>query len=423
MESLFTSVYTLHKEFAAQYNAVLIGVIIFLALLTLILLSDYNDTDNPEKSTLFQEIINFILSLSILKNSRKEIDRIKRRLTKLQQKIGALLCIMFCLCFCILLALPHCLEVVPNVETLTLQEGKEMLKASGFHISISKIDYEIYKNEKIDYTIPKKNEIGLKKKQIKVLLSEGIDTFGRNKYKVNDTYEFGRYPQTASGEIQPIIWRILDVDSNLHLLQLLSEKILDHQVFSLYQYSTGEQSNDWDTSNIKHWLNDTFLNNAFNDEEKDIIEYNTREYARGKEFNAYVCLPSISDIRKLWKSPNEEKQLERAAVATDYALSIDSNSKYATDYLSKTDIRRKINYYAGKSPYVLIDPRPIFSINGTKYPEKRVAGVDPQGIIVTNAIDDDELYVGRKDIDLKLKLIFEVDDDFYGVRPMIWVKY
>ena len=97
-----------------------------------------------------------------------------------------------------------------------------------------------------------------------------------------DTLTFGNYWQEDTNgdgvadqndDKQPIQWRVLSVNGNDAFL--MAEKTLDNQCFNEHpKSSTGggkELWATWETCTLRTWLNDTFLNAAFTDEEKNAI--------------------------------------------------------------------------------------------------------------------------------------------------------
>ena len=80
--------------------------------------------------------------------------------------------------------------------------------------------------------------------------------------KVGDYIEFGRYPQIANGDIQSIEWQVLAIEENKMLL--ISQYALEAMRFD-------EDSNNWECSEIRKWLNGYFYNKVFNDNEKKNI--------------------------------------------------------------------------------------------------------------------------------------------------------
>lgn len=72
---------------------------------------------------------------------------------------------------------------------------------------------------------------------------------------------------------EPLIWRKLYED-RLYLY-LCTKDIIDSQPFSNYNYDEllqNNDANDFDKSFLKKWLNETFYNSAFNEEEKELID-------------------------------------------------------------------------------------------------------------------------------------------------------
>ncbi len=87
-----------------------------------------------------------------------------------------------------------------------------------------------------------------------------------------DEIEFGNYPQTTEGEVQPIKWRVLSRDDDKKELLAVSVNVLDSVRFD-------SSSNNWANSEIRSWLNgDGFYNGVFNgtvvftEEEKSFIK-------------------------------------------------------------------------------------------------------------------------------------------------------
>ena len=81
--------------------------------------------------------------------------------------------------------------------------------------------------------------------------------------KVGDYVKFGNYPQTSNGGVQPIEWQVLSKENNKMLV--ISRYGLDAKRFD-------DDSNDWENSEIRKWLNGEFYNKAFTDQEKKSIK-------------------------------------------------------------------------------------------------------------------------------------------------------
>lgn len=97
-----------------------------------------------------------------------------------------------------------------------------------------------------------------------------------------DTLTFGKYWQEDTNgdgiadqndEKQPIQWRVLSVNGNDAFL--MAEKTLDNQCYNEHPKSSMGGGKElwatWETCTLRTWLNDTFLNAAFNDDEKNAI--------------------------------------------------------------------------------------------------------------------------------------------------------
>jgi hypothetical protein len=94
---------------------------------------------------------------------------------------------------------------------------------------------------------------------------------------------------------EPITWRVLDVQSSRAFL--MADLVLDSQD---YHYSTSNRTiggstvyaNNYKESHIRSWLNDSFYNTAFNNEEKARILTTTVDnsaHSTGYSSNKYAC--------------------------------------------------------------------------------------------------------------------------------------
>ena len=83
--------------------------------------------------------------------------------------------------------------------------------------------------------------------------------------RYTDTISFGRYEQNGrTGSPEDIEWIVLDTADGKALV--ISKYILNYMPF-------GETDTDpsWESSSVRTWLNDTFLNEAFTQEERERI--------------------------------------------------------------------------------------------------------------------------------------------------------
>ena len=118
---------------------------------------------------------------------------------------------------------------------------------------------------------------------------------------------FGSYPHGASGERQPIIWRVLQAGQNQ--AYLLSDKILDVKRVDGDQRSYKDKG--WLKSELHAWLQTEFLTAAFSPEEQAALREDA-ELGR-------VSLPSAEDIKN--KDFGFTSNKSRFFYGTDYAFS------------------------------------------------------------------------------------------------------
>lgn len=92
---------------------------------------------------------------------------------------------------------------------------------------------------------------------------------------------FGRYPQGAKGEVQPIAWQVLEVKEDRALL--LSRYVLDMQPF----YSEAGRVR-WIDSTVCQWLRETFLPTAFTQEEQTEIYHPAPKQDPNEDFLTWL---------------------------------------------------------------------------------------------------------------------------------------
>ena len=107
---------------------------------------------------------------------------------------------------------------------------------------------------------------------LKVLLSNPrvIEIVSEKNLKEVSTYKgfvkilFGRYPQTPRSEITDIEWLVLKSEENRALL--ISKDALTSQ-----KYSENNTEVPWEKSTLRKWLNEVFINSAFDEKEIKMI--------------------------------------------------------------------------------------------------------------------------------------------------------
>ena len=144
-----------------------------------------------------------------------------------------------------------------------------------------------------------------------------------NGLKTGDIIKFGSYPYEADGTEKPIEWIILEKYSDDTAL-LLSRYGLDAVRFA-------GSSNNWEKSEIRHWLNNEFYNKAFDEKERiniieSSIECEKRVFFVNRTYtvNDKIFLLSIEEVEKYFNSYKD-----RICLPTPYAkTNVYTNADY-----------------------------------------------------------------------------------------------
>jgi hypothetical protein len=190
---------------------------------------------------------------------------------------------------------------------------------------------------------------------------------------------FGSYEQDGDNRsTEAIIWEVLKVEDGK--ATLISEKILDRVLYLPFDYSetAGAGATSWSESNLRSWLNDTFIT-AFSAEEQAIMVTTELENAPNALTGAGGCENTFDKIYVL--SSNELKALipnalDRKAEATEYAKAngvyVDAPTAcsdwWLRDVGSVANTARTVLYYGGidtdgklvKNDYIGV--RPVITV-------------------------------------------------------------
>ncbi len=148
------------------------------------------------------------------------------------------------------------------------------------------------------------------------------------KADIGDHIFFGRYPQDRAGKKKKDIeWLVLDKDGDKKLI--ISRYALDCQ-----PYTTSWENITWESCTLRKWLNETFINDAFNSNEQEKIIYatinaeqNTKEYKFCKETRDKVFLLSITEEKEYLKSDDE-----RICEGTPYCFAQGANKERSHNF-------------------------------------------------------------------------------------------
>lgn len=224
-----------------------------------------------------------------------------------------------------------------------------------------------------------------------------------NDNKEYEEIKLGHYKQTAAsnnGEWNedPIEWIVLEKDTKNKKALIVSKYILDTKK---PYYKGDSKSITWENSMMREWLNDTFYNEAFSEEEKMkiiktlIANDDNDDYMTlgGRDTEDKVFLLSINEVRKYFAESNSDGDINRlsrmgAAEGTDYAKS---------RRLRKIKTSQQDEYeewMLENSSYFLRSP------GGT---QKDVAIVEPNAVVYTGGV--------------------VASSNVFGIRPAMWVEY
>ena len=144
-----------------------------------------------------------------------------------------------------------------------------------------------------------------------------------------ETIKFGNYWQTNNEVKEPIEWLVIDEKDGKTLL--LSKYSLDCKPYH-------ENSCDitWEECTLRKWINSDFINNAFSEEEQQIIArtrnnnpYNpTYGTSGGNTTEDKVFLLSIEEAQKYFKNDEERKCTPTQYTKLHNAWSSDDNFCY-----------------------------------------------------------------------------------------------
>ena len=130
---------------------------------------------------------------------------------------------------------------------------------------------------------------------------------------VGDLVEIGRYEQDGdeSNGAEAIEWCVLAVEDGRALI--VSEYALDTK-----PYNQEKDNNTWEECTLRSWLNDDFYQNAFSEEEKDLIALTQVVNEGNPDFN--IEGGNETEDKVFLLSIEEANELLRAEVGNDYFL-------------------------------------------------------------------------------------------------------
>ena len=150
---------------------------------------------------------------------------------------------------------------------------------------------------------------------------------------VGDTIKFGKYEQdnNLSNGKEDIEWIVLD--KKYKKILLISKYVLDCK-----QYNTELTDVTWETCSLRKWLNETFMDSAFDGAEKTIVKESKvsadknpkKDTNPGNATTDKIFLLSINEANKYF-----DRNKERKCIPTEYAK---ANGAYTIIGYTKNDV-------------------------------------------------------------------------------------
>ena len=145
---------------------------------------------------------------------------------------------------------------------------------------------------------------------------EYIKTKCKQLLAIGDKFTFGTYEQdnVTSNGAEDIEWLVLAKESNKILV--ISNKVLDFQPYNEKPYYETRKAITWEQCSLRKWLNDSFLNEAFSEEERALIQSTTVSVDKipnyhytdpGNATTDKVFLLSYNEVEKYFGDFNAQK--------------------------------------------------------------------------------------------------------------------
>lgn len=162
-----------------------------------------------------------------------------------------------------------------------------------------------------------------------------------------DCIYFGNYYQSNSSTKEPIKWRVLSVEENEAFV--MADMALDCQ-----PYNETDEDVTWETCTLRQWLNNTFLNTAFDAEEQSAIKTTTVVNENNIYNNNQGGNPTMDKIFLL--SQNEMKNPQYGFNSNYYKKSETRQCKPSEYAVENNCFIRSIDDYVGNCFWWLRSP-------------------------------------------------------------------
>ncbi len=207
-----------------------------------------------------------------------------------------------------------------------------------------------------------------------------IQQIRQNRVATDNTIEFGKYPQDAYGEKKNIEWIVLEKKDNRMLL--ISKYLLNAR-----PYHDTQMDVTWQTCNLRQWLNEEFISDAFSSaEQKKILD----TYVKAERDLEYNASPGEDTIDKVFLLSSLE--------AHAYFVADTDRIAERTVYTSCLNyVKKDVEAYTKDG--MDIGDRWYWWLRSPGYDQQEVVIVDHQGSLIP----------------------LPVDVSVCGIRPALWI--
>ena len=286
-------------------------------------MTDWNTASCEEAIAIFKTIPGWRDADSQMYACQKRIEEIKAKNEKNEKQLKRVVSIALpIICVCIAFVIVLTTVIIPQLKynkAMNLLESgdydsayalleeisdNETIASSKYDRAIKCIDSGDYESayillKDISYKDSKEKCANIKTKYNRILM---------RKAAVGNKITFGTYEQDndTSNGAEDIEWLVLAKENNKILV--ISDKALDCQ-----RYNAIHKEITWEQCSLRKWLNDSFLNTAFSEEERALIQSTTVSADKNPQYqyrnpgNATtdkVFLLSINEVHKYFSDIN-----------------------------------------------------------------------------------------------------------------------
>ena len=235
-----------------------------------------------------------------------------------------------------------------------------------------------------------------------------------------DTVTFGSYPQSSksANKLEPIEWIVLERDYKNNRALLLSKYILDNVSFN-----SEHKECQWKDSELRQWMNETFYDNAFSEDEKNQIVEDTHisdsfyDDENVDTVTDKVFVLSDIEVKKYFRRYDMTEENKKLATrGTNYAKNVKNNG-----------INLWVRGNTGENTFGVTDDGLFYNKIVKRYADEALKFEWCIGNsfywLRSNGLNLS--YVSRVNSNGALinQSNFSVSNCQGGIRPAVWVKY